>query len=73
MLMGYQNYRDQMSVRDYGEKVIRGEITDPTVTMQMNRGFRATMVVENYLDEPQAGDAGALIIWDNPDYHAEGT
>ena len=72
MLMGYDNYRHEMSVRDYGEKVIRREISDPTVTMQMNRGFRATTVVENYLDEPQAGDAGALIIWDNPDYHEEG-
>ena len=72
MLMGYGDYADQMTVREYGEKVLRREITDPTVTMQMNRGFRATMVVENYLDEPQAGNAGALIIWDNPDYREDG-
>lgn len=68
MLMGYKNYCHQMSVRDYGEKVMRKEIFDPTVTMQMNRGFRPVKVVENYLDEPDAGGAGILIVWDNPDF-----
>ncbi len=68
MLMGYRNYRDQMSVREYGEKVIARQIKDPTVTMQMNRGFEAWGVVENYMHEPPAGDSGVLIVWKNPDY-----
>jgi GNAT superfamily N-acetyltransferase len=68
MLMGYENYADKMDVETYGNKVIAGEIIDPTVTMQMNRGFRAEYVVTYYLDEPPAGDAGVLIVWDNPDY-----
>lgn len=68
MLMGYENYADQMDVETYGKKVIAGDLEDPTVTMQMNRGFRADYVVTDYLDEPPAGDAGVLIIWDNPDY-----
>ncbi|MDE2777845.1 MAG: GNAT family N-acetyltransferase [Chloroflexota bacterium] len=68
MLMGYERHADDMDVIEYGEKVIAGEINDPTVTMQMNRGFRAVRVVTGYCDEPAAGDAGALIVWDNPDY-----
>lgn len=68
MLMGYESYADDMDVVTYGEKVIAGDIYDPTVSMQINRGFRAEYVVTDYLDEPPAGDAGVLIIWDNPDY-----
>ena len=71
MLMGYENYADEMDVETYGNKVIAGEIIDPTVSMQMNRGFRADYVVTDYLDEPPAGDAGVLIIWNNPDYKGE--
>ncbi len=68
MLMGYESHADRMDVVSYGNKVIRREIHDPTVTMQMNRGFRAGYVVTDYADEPAAGDAGVLIVWENPDY-----
>lgn len=68
MLMGYHRYAGQMTVREYGEKVIRREMADPTVTMQMNRGFRPLYVVEDYIPEPDASDAGVLIVWDNLDY-----
>ena len=68
MLMGFRKQADAMSVTEYGEKVIAREIDDPTVTMQMNRGFRAGKVVTDYVDEPAAGDAGVLIVWENPDY-----
>lgn len=69
MLMGYPRYRHQMSVAEYGWKVIRRELDDPTVTMQMNRGFEARTVIEEYMEEPLAGNAAVLIVWKNPDYH----
>ncbi len=68
MLMGYHTYAERMSVHEYGQRVMQRQIIDPTVTMQMNRGFRAVSVVNDYDDEPQAGDAGVLIVWENPDY-----
>jgi len=68
MLMGYKNYASQMDVRSYGEKVIAGEIKDPTVSLQLKLGFQARGIVENYCDEPAAGDAGVLIVWENPAY-----
>jgi len=68
MLMGYHRYKNQMSVRDYAEKVATRQIIDPTVTMQMNRGFRLGGVIEDYLPEEWAGNAAMTIIWDNPDY-----
>ena len=71
MLMGYEKRAAEMDVIEYGEKVIAREIKDPTVTMQMNRGFRAERVVIDYCDEPAAGDAGVLIVWENPEYESE--
>lgn len=68
MLMGYEQYRHCMTVHQYGEKVMRREIFDPTVTMQMNRGFQPLQVVEQYIHEPAAGNAGVLIVWDNPEF-----
>lgn len=68
MLMGYYRYKEQLSPLEYGEKVIKGEIHDPTVSMQMNRGFRPVQVIENYIEEELAGNAAVLIVWKNPEY-----
>jgi GNAT superfamily N-acetyltransferase len=68
MLMGYHRYVGQMTVREYGEKVMRREMIDPTVTMQMNRGFEPHGLIDNYLDEGVAGNTAVLIVWENPDY-----
>src|SRR5690606_19693715 len=70
MLMGYTKYRGKMSVEEYGNKVISGEIIDPTVTMQKNRGFELRELILDYMEEEQAGDAAVLIVWENPDYQA---
>ena len=72
MLMGYRGHADAMDVNEYGEKVMARELKDPTVTMQMNRGFRAERVITDYVDEPAAGDAGVLIVWENPDFEQDG-
>jgi GNAT superfamily N-acetyltransferase len=68
MLMGYYRYRDTMSIPDYAHQVMNKELRDPTVSMQMHRGFTPIRVVENYLDEPQASGAGVHMVWYNPDY-----
>lgn len=69
-LMGYHRFQGQLSVAEYAEKVIKGELIDPTVTMQMHRGFKPTCFIPDYLpDEPDAGNGAVLIVWENPDYH----
>lgn len=64
MLKGYHRYSHQMSPAEYGEKVIRGELRDPTVTMQLNRGFKAYGVVEDYEYDAKAGNCAVLIAWE---------
>jgi GNAT superfamily N-acetyltransferase len=66
-LMGYSRYRDQMSAREYGEMVIRGGLHDPTVSMQIRRGFEPRYVIEDYMEEEPAGNAAVHLVWRNPD------
>lgn len=68
MLMGYRDHADKMDAVEYGNRVIAREIKDPTVTMQMNRGFRPERVITDYVDESDAGDAGVLLVWENPHF-----
>ncbi len=68
MLMGYHRYQHLMNVAEYADKVVKHEIEDPTVSMQMRRGFKVLRLVDYYNDEPLAGNAGMLIVWHNPDY-----
>ena len=66
MLKGYARHKHQMSVHDYAERVVRGEIFDPTVSVQMRRGFKPCGVIENYAWDAQAEHAGMLIVWEPP-------
>lgn len=72
MLAGYHRYQQQMSVREYADHIINGELEDPTVTMQMRRGFQPRAIIENYAANPLAGNAAMLIEWRNPDYRPMG-
>lgn len=68
MLSGYGDYT-HLSPSDYADNVLSGEIIDPTVSMQLNRGFEAHGVIEDYLEGEDDYDRHAmLLIWHNPTY-----
>lgn len=61
-LRGYHRVADRMSARDYVERVIAGELQDPTLTFQLNRGFRVLHVISGYLKgDPESLGWAALI------------
>lgn len=66
MLMGYHRYRDRMSLRDYARKVVKGEIEDPTVTMQMHRGLRPRGFIEEYAISKRSGNGAVMLVWQPP-------
>lgn len=68
MLAGYYRYAKRLTVQEYGKRVRHGDIQDPTITMQMNRGFEATEVIPNYCGQDTARDSAMLIIWRNKNY-----
>lgn len=63
MLMGYHRYADVLTPRAYAERVIAGELVDPTVTMQLHRGLAPLGIIENYYPEPKAGGCAVLLAW----------
>ena len=58
MLMGYHRYRDVMSPREYGQRVIAGEVDDPTVSMQLKRGFEPLRHHRELLPGVEGGSRG---------------
>lgn len=65
-LRGYGAYAKQYSPDDYVIQVVQGKIFDPTLSFQLNRGFRVLQVVSGYLkfDSESLGYA-AVIEWLN--------
>jgi len=66
MLMGYHRYADVLTPRAYAERVIAGELVDPTVSMQLHRGLQARGIIEDYYPEPKAGNCAVLLVWQPP-------
>ena len=66
-LRGYGKYAKQMPPEAYVERVVRGELLDPTLTFQLRQGFHVLAVVPGYLhhDSESLGYA-AVIEWINP-------
>lgn len=68
VLPGYAAHRDTMSAEDYLAKVSAGELYDPTLTFQIENGFEARAVLNDYVQDESVGNNACLIVWDNPDY-----
>src|SRR6476659_1271199 len=56
---GYKKYQKRMSVREYVDRVIRKEIFDPVMTVQLGNGFVLQRILPDYLpsDEDSGGYA----------------
>lgn len=67
-LRGYQKSADSLTVEAYVIRVIRGDMTDPTLTFQLRQGFRVLAVAPGYLaHDPESQGHAAVIEWLNPD------
>lgn len=68
VLPTYANYKAQMSVHEYVEKVIAGEIFGRTLSVQLRNGFKVVGLLENYIQDAASDNWSTLIVWENPDY-----
>jgi GNAT superfamily N-acetyltransferase len=64
MLNGYGPHAGRLGIEEYFEEVLVGRLQDPTVTAQRRVGFEVLRLITNYLDDPQCGNAGALMVLD---------
>lgn len=64
-LPGYFHYKDEMTAAEYVEKVVAGELTDPTLSFQLANGFEVRGMLENYLEDEADDGWAALIVWES--------
>lgn len=61
---GFFEHKQTMSAQEYVEKVVAGELHDPTLTFQMHNGFEVRGLLENYLEDEADDGWAALIVWE---------
>ncbi len=68
----YSKHSDQLTPRQYIEKVKRKEIHDATLSFQLSNDFHVKKILKNYLPEDSKSEEYAtLLMWDNIYYQEE--
>lgn len=67
-LPGYYEHKATMPVEEYVDRVVAGELHDPTLSFQLANGFQVRGLLENYIEDEADDGWAALIVWENPDY-----
>jgi GNAT superfamily N-acetyltransferase len=70
LIPGYANYKGKLSVQEYVDRVVAGQLVDPTLTFQLRNGFQVRGLIENYLEDSASDNWATLIEWVNSDYPA---
>lgn len=68
MPKGYAPYQRDMAIEQYVARVVKGEMFDPVLSVQLKRGYCVWGIMPEYLDDPSCGNYGVFIVWRNPDY-----
>jgi GNAT superfamily N-acetyltransferase len=68
LMPGYERYRGQMSVEEYARRVVTGELSDPTLSMQLKNGFVLRRLLTNYVIEPRSDNVCTLLVRENKEY-----
>jgi predicted amidohydrolase/ribosomal protein S18 acetylase RimI-like enzyme len=69
---GYGKYADQMSAREYVDKVINKALVDPVLTTQLSNGFVLKRLIPNYLtSDTESRGYATFLEWTNLDYAPE--
>lgn len=67
LIPGYIDYKATLSVHEYVDKVVAGELSDPTLSFQLRNGFRVRGLIPHYIDDSASDNWATLIEWVNPD------
>ncbi len=71
-LPGFANHKHEITSHAYVDKVVAGEIFDPTLSVQLRNGFKLMRVLQNFYIYPKSDNWSALIMWENPEYKTDG-
>jgi GNAT superfamily N-acetyltransferase len=62
---GFFEHKAEMSAAHYVDRVIAGDIFDPTLSFQISNGFRVLGMLENYMEDEADNGWATLIVWEN--------
>lgn len=68
LIPGYAQHKQDMTVHEYVERVVAGELYDPTLTFQLRNGFQVRGLIQDYIEDSASDNWATLIEWVNPDY-----
>ncbi|MEM9774292.1 MAG: GNAT family N-acetyltransferase [Chloroflexota bacterium] len=66
VLQGYVNYKKNLDIETYFEKVESGEVYDQTLSMQLRNNFQIVKPIQYFLNHPPSDHWTAFIYWGNP-------
>lgn len=70
MPKGYGAVAGQMPIEQYVHEVVRGERSDPVLSVQLRRGYRVWGLIPDYLEDASCGNYGVFIVWRNSEWRA---
>jgi GNAT superfamily N-acetyltransferase len=68
LIPGYARVKGQLTVQEYVDRVVAGELRDPTLSFQLKMGFQVRGLIENYLEDSASDNWATLLEWPNPEY-----
>ncbi len=68
LLPGFVHHKGTLDAETYVAKVVRGELFDPTLTMQLRNGFVVEGLLPGYLDDSAADGWATWIVWRDPGF-----
>jgi len=69
---GYAKHKDEMTARQYVDKVINKTLIDPVLTTQLSNGFVLKRLIKAYMDsDKESMGYATLLDWTNLDYQPD--
>ena len=65
---GFADHKHELSAAQYADKVVAGELYDPTLSFQIENGFAVRGVLEKYIHDDATDGWSALIVWENQEH-----
>ena len=68
LLPGYAEHKHEMTVQEYVDKVVTGELFDPTLSFQLKMGFALRGLIQDYIEDSASDNWSTLIVWDGGEW-----
>lgn len=65
LIPGYAAHKDQLDPAQYVQRVVAGELHDPTLTFQLHSGFKVRGLLRDYLVDGTSDNWATLITWES--------